>query len=256
VLLAVVVANGAALALVIGRGTDVMLGALGGLVQLPIVLALGAALHWVLTRLLHLPPERTGLVPTKRDVLDLGAGLASGVLGVAVIAMLALASAEVRTAAAPSPAALSALASFTVNAALQQLALVGLAFALGPRQGAPAPLGLGLSLAFFVLTHASESVAPVYLSNVALFGLATLGLFVARRGLGWAVGLHGGWNTALFLAGGVSLDGAGALQWLSWTPRDVLWSGGPAGFEHGLANTVVCAVLAGVAWGAARRQGM
>lgn len=256
VLVSVVVANGAALALVLGRGTAFMLGPLGGLLQVPIVLGLGVAVHQILARLLGEHIDRTGLVPSRRDLPDLALGLLSGVGGVAAISLLVSATSEARVVASPSPAVLLALLSFTVNAALQQLALVGLVLALGASDG-PSRLGLAFSLLFFVATHASESVAPIYLVNVALFGLATLGLFVARRGLGWATGLHGAWNTVLVCAGGVPLEGAGGVQLLAWstpdTTPDGTWSGGSAGFEHGLANTVVCLLVAGGAWWWARR---
>lgn len=256
-LLAVVVANGAALALVLGRGTTFMLGPLGGLLQLPIVLVLAAVVHQVLTRILGMPPERTGLVPRWKSVRELGLGLGCGVAGVVVIASLVLGTAEARGITAPSGSLLVGLVSFTVNAGLQQLGLVGLALAFGPSDRAPTPAGFAVALLFFVATHASESVAPIYLSNVALFGLATLGLFAARRDLAWAVGLHGAWNTTLVFVGGASLEGPGTLELVAWTPHDELWSGGAAGFEHGLANTLVCALVAAAAWGAARRgQGM
>lgn len=241
---AVIAANALALALVLGRGLDFMLGPLGALLQVPLVLGLGVAARWILG------PRAAGwFAPSRAAVVELGAGLLLGTLAVAAIAGLVAIVSAPSGAPAFSPAA---LASFTVNAALQQVGLAGVALAASdPRRGL-GPDGVAFAVAFFTVTHAQESTAPLYLLNVALFALATLGVTAARRRLALAAGLHGGWNAALFFVGGVPLEGSTPA--VSWAHTEAAWSGGAAGFEHGLANAAVVAAIAATAWASARAQ--
>ena len=237
--------NGAAMALLVARGYAFMVTPQGVGLGVALTLALAAACGAVLARTKGLDRDAAGLRVDARAALELALATAGSFVGaVALIATLsATGLGMLRWWKGLSPAAIAlTLAASVANAAFQQLGLQSLGLAARGATGSalgPSAVTLGL----FVATHATLSLAPVYLLNVALFGALTLAMFYgpARRSYAAPVGFHGGWNAALMLLG--ALPGSDAIAAVVWHGAPSLWSGGALGVEHGLANTLALAAV-------------
>lgn len=255
---ALVVANGLGVALVFAHGFAFSMGLWGLLLQIPVTTALALAVFAILTRIKEVPPERVGLSFDRRALRQLSLSTIASVLliGAATLLLAGVGLLDLRLAPGASlatvPVLLVGLLASWVNALLQQLGLQGIAQALGPDRSVSFP-AVGFSVLLFVGTHASESQAPIYLANVALFAVLTSILFHRgpRPSYGAAVGLHGGWNAAMVFLG--LIPGGEELALFRAEGRDVLFSGGAAGLESGLAYGVLLVVVIG-ALGVSSRQ--
>lgn len=249
VLVVVAVVNVATGLAVHSQSGAFFVGPFGILAQLPFA-ALLAVLCWaIVVRVGSVPTERTPFAPElELSLRELGAGISVGIAVLAaLIGCLAAIGAVTITPGDPFwPLLPSALISFVVDATIQQVALVSFALAVQGAGRRPGVGALGLATVMFVLPHVPIASGPVYLLNVALFAVLTLLLTFRREkpSLAAAVGLHGGWNTALVVCDGASelFPGEAALLF-RMDAHDTLWTGGAAGLESGLAYTLPCLAL-------------
>lgn len=257
ILVALVVSNGLGVVVVFQHGFGFSFSWLGALLQLPIALGLGAACFFILTKGKGLTAIQSGFCFARGMVLEAGVAVLVGVACVALLmaGLAGLGALDLLRASSSLGAlgVLVGLAASLINAALQDFGLGSLALAAS-REGEVSAGALLVSVGLFTLTHAPGATSVIYLLNVALFGLTLVLLFfrTPQPSYGAAIGLHGGWNFALLLSGGV--PGAEALAFARATPHDTLLSGGSAGPESGLVYLLLVATLATVSY-ALRRRG-
>lgn len=258
VLLATILASGPLNVLVYARGLPFTLGPIGTLAHIP-ALALMLGLLWVaLVKVGGATREQAGLRWERAQWTAMLATMGATALWLIVFVAGAgalLASPLTRSAnpIAPGTLVLAAL-SFVASSLMQQLSTQSLVIAAS-RPGERSKAAVVIGTLVFTLAHAGLSPAPLYLLNVALFGLATTALFLSspepRYGL--SLGLHAGWNFAQIAVLGAPFAGnANPVAPLRW-PAPSLWLGKSNGFDEGLLFAFALAPFFALAWAMARR---
>lgn len=239
VFLSTALVSGALSTGVYARGLAFTLGPRGAAAHAPAVAAMTALVALALVRVKGLSRAQAGLAFTRRDGVTLAVTTALTALWlVGFIAVVGAVTGAplARSANAVSVGALAtALASFVGSSAIQQLTTQSLALAASPSAGASRG-GIAVATAVFTLAHAQVSTAPLYLLNVALFGLASTWLFLAPERPSYALplGLHAGWNWAqLAVLGAPYGGGANPVAILRWPAASPVLVGGAHGFDEG-----------------------
>jgi hypothetical protein len=251
VLIASVAVNALAMALVFSRGFAFLITVPGLLDQIPFLVVLALLVRFVLARTRPFDDDALGCgrdqnIPGLVIGTFVGAATTTGV----GLILIALGAATEKEGAAPDViTALVGLASSLVNAAIQQLTLIGVALAASKTRS----LSLGailLTSFFFVGAHLGADATPLYVANVFAFAVICCALFQIRGYSSWLlpIGFHGGTNIAVLLVtGSPEVDGVPSL--LHVVGRDSLWSGGTAGLESGLGLLVMNIALVVVSFG-------
>ena len=204
VFIALTVVNGGANVALFSRGFGFMLSPVGTALGALFTLLIAGASALVLSRVKRITPVDAGLVPRRGFGSALLMATVAGVGSVvAIVAILSLTGAATLTWRGAPPWVWGVgILAFWLNAALQQIGLQSLWLSLrgGDRSTWREAV---LPLALFVGSHAAISHAPLYLLNVALFGVATMLAFSRATPPSYAapVGLHGGWNAAMLFFG-------------------------------------------------------
>lgn len=214
---------------------------IGGVVSL-VLGGLGAS--WFLTRRVEGRPLGTlGLREPPAGLADLGLGVGAGVgiIGLVVLAMVAMGWLSWQAAPEPGSAVGTAfsLAGLLFGAAFtEELLFRGYPFQLLQRHfGALAAIAL-TSLSFGLLHGANPNVGPLALVNITLAGVL-LGVAYWRTGSLWfATGLHLGWNWVMAVSE-LSVSGID-MEMPAFDPTVLgpqIWTGGDFGPEGGLLVT-------------------
>ena len=226
------------------------------LVAQMLILAVMALVSWaVLARMRKLAPEVLGFEATSRAAKELPIGFVVGMVCPALVALVLTMTqvAPFRLSATPPSALLIVLAivGFAVNGALQQVQLQSLAV-VGSRDGKASIGAIAGAQFIFVGMHAAQHAEPIYVLNVALFGVLTSLLFFwgGRASYALPMGLHAGWNFAEVCLLGMQMEGVPAhhLGIAEWPVVGQFYSGGAMGLEGGIAVTPMYIVLLAVGW--------
>lgn len=258
VLVATILASGPLNVWVYARGLPFTLGPLGTLAHVP-ALAVMLALLWVaLVKVGGATRAQAGLRWERAQWTTMLATMGATILWLITVVAIAgalLGSPLARSSNAISPSALALAAlSFVLSSLMQQLSTQSLVIAAS-RPGERSKIAVAISAAVFTLAHAGLSPAPLYLLNVALFGLGTTLLFLSSREprYGLPLGLHAGWNFAQIAVLGAPFAGnANPIAPLRW-PAPSLWLGKSNGFDEGLLFALALAPYFALAWRASRR---
>jgi len=248
VVVASIAVNAAAIPLVFSRGLAWLATPLGLVAQVPFLVVIALLVRLVLRRFRGLDTAALGVAPlaTARAIAPLVVGLAFPVVAAGA---LVLKGHGTFTPASLDAGLVGALVvgalSTAVNAALQDVTLVGLALAASSSTSRVTRGAFAVSVAFFVFGHLPVSQAPVYVVNVALFGALALLFFEpasTTRSFLSTVAFHTGTNVSfVFFIGSPTTEGVTSL--LGLTGTDETWSGGAAGLESGAVLVVVYAIL-------------
>lgn len=259
VVVASIVVNAAAIPLVFSRGLAWLATPLGLVAQVPFLVAVALLVRVVLRRWRGLDAAALGVAPvaTAGALWPFVVGLAFPVVTAGALVLLGHGTFASSTIDAGLVGALVVGAlSTAVNAALQDVTLVGLALAAASSTTRVTRGALAVSVAFFVFGHLPVSQEPVYVVNVALFGLLALLLFEpasSPRSFASTVAFHTGTNVSfVFFIGSPATEGVTSL--LGLTGSDAVWSGGAAGLESGAILVVGYAILLGGLWVLRRRR--
>jgi hypothetical protein len=241
--LATAVVTGALTGGVYARGLAFTLGPVGTLAHVPAVALLLALAALLLVRVKGLSRAQAGLTFDARDARALAAATLGTALGLAALVAVTAALTGhplARSANPVSVAALAlALASFVGSSAVQQITTQSFALAASPNGGLSRG-GVAFGVAMFTLAHVQVSQAPLYLANVALFGLVTTLLFAAPRRPSYALplGFHAGWNWAqVAVLGAPTGAEPNPLAPLRWPAGPSVLFGGANGLDEGLLFT-------------------
>lgn len=242
------------------RGIALTLGPVGALAHAPAIAVLVALLAVIFARVRRIERARAGLVIERSDVLAMLAAmtLTTAWLTGFVAACSALVGAPLArsgNAFSVSALALAAL-SFVGSSLIQQLQMQSAVVAAAPDTGVTRG-AIAVGTLIFTLAHAMVSSAPLYLANVALFGLSTALLFsgTKRPSYGLALGLHAGWNFTQVAVLGAPFGGSrSATALFRWPDAAPTLFGGANGFDEGALFTL--ALLPFTLFALARRRAM
>lgn len=258
VLLATILASGPLNVFVYARGLPFTLGLIGTLAHIPALVAMCALLWVALVKVGGATRAQAGLVWERAQWTAMFASMGATVSWLIVFVTVAgalLGSPLARSSNAISPGALALAAlSFVLSSLMQQLSTQSLVIAAS-KPGERSKTAVAIGTAVFTLAHAGLSPAPLYLLNVALFGLGTTLLFLSGREprYGLSLGLHAGWNFAQIAVLGAPFAGnANPVAPLRW-PAPSLWLGRSNGFDEGLLFALALAPYFALAWRAKQR---
>lgn len=236
------------------RGIAFALGPWGTAAHVPAVALMVALLSVILRKVRGLSREQSGLTLDARDLRE--GTLVLALTALTLIALVALAGAITGSPLARSanPVSIAALAlallSFVGSSAIQQLSTQSLVIAVSPAAGVSrGAIAVGVGL--FTLAHVQISTAPLYLVNVALFGLVGTLLFIARKRPAYAtpVGFHAAWNWTQVAVLGAPTPGEShnPLAVFRWPAGPSWLFGGANGLDEGALFTAALVPFFGFA---------
>ena len=193
-----------------------------------------------------------GLHPRSRGLRNLGFGLATALVMVAVITAIqgSLDMLDVRTVAVTAGHGMRILGSgavlFLVAGTSEELMMRGYPLqVLARRFGGPVAL-LSTSLAFAALHAPNPSLSWIGVLNLVLAGLWLGSAYLASGSLWLPIGLHVGWNFAMGSIAGFPVSGLTTRGLFLFVERGPDWlTGGSFGPEGGIIAT--CVLLPAIA---------
>jgi len=190
-------------------------------------------------RVKGLPYAQAGLTFDARDARALTVATLGTALGLVALVALAAALTGRPLARSANPVSVVALAlalvSFVGSSAIQRITTQSFALAASPNRGLSRG-GVAFGVAMFTLAHVQVPRSPLYLTNVALFGLASTLLFAAPHRPSYALplGFHAGWNWAqVVLLGAPTGTEPNPLTPLRWPAGPSWLFGGVNGLDEG-----------------------
>lgn len=221
-----------------------------------IILVVMVLMVWaVLSRMRGFTRETMGFDTSSRAMKELPIGFVLGVVAPGIVALVLTITHIAPFRASPTPPSvltlLFVMVGFFVNGALQQVQLQSLVV-VGSRDGRISFGAMALAQFVFVGMHAGQHADPIYVLNVALFGLLTSFLFFrgGRASYALPIGLHAGWNFAEVCLMGLQMDDIPPhhLGIAQWPANERFYSGGSLGLEGGVAVLPMFLVLLVMAW--------
>jgi hypothetical protein len=253
-----VLVSGALTTGVYARGLPFALGPVGTLVHVPAVAVMAALMGLALVPVKGLTRRESGLVFERSDGAQMAIAMAATCAWLVAFVGITGALLGHPVGRSANPVSVGALAlaalSFLGSSAIQQLSTQSLAVAAAPNDRVTAG-AIAASTAVFTLAHGGVSPSPVYLLNVALFGLTSTLLFLSseRRSYALPLGMHAGWNfTQIALLGAPFAGNANPIAPLRWPAGAPGLFGGANGFDEGALFTV--ALLPFVVFAVGRRR--